>query len=132
MLREDDIEIFRTSGQNRLASIVNQREERLEVVLPFFVQEESRGLIRTISTYEFPALKRREAISRSAVIGGIFATAGFALLQRLFELYLIKSAVLKGVYGAFSVFPVFLVWLHLCWAVVLFGGLIAARAFRQA
>ncbi|OQW51788.1 putative bifunctional diguanylate cyclase/phosphodiesterase [Candidatus Raskinella chloraquaticus] len=72
MLREDDIEIFRTSGQNRLASIVNQREERLEVVLPFFVQEESRGLIRTISTYEFPALKRREAISRSAVIGGIF------------------------------------------------------------
>jgi membrane protein len=34
--------------------------------------------------------------------------------------------VLTSVYGAFSAIPVFLVWLQLSWAVVLFGGLIVA------
>lgn len=89
-------------------------------------------LLGTFFAFLYYAVPNAPVSRRAALIGGLFATAGFALLQRLFELYLIKSAVLKGVYGAFSVFPVFLVWLHLCWAVVLFGGLIAARAFRQA
>jgi membrane protein len=51
-------------------------------------------------------------------------------MQKVFELYLVSSALLKSVYGAFAAFPVFLVWLHLSWAVVLFGGLIAATASR--
>ena len=53
-------------------------------------------------------------------------------MQKLFEVFLVSSAVLKSIYGAFAVFPVFLVWLHLSWAVVLFGGLIAASINRPA
>ena len=41
--------------------------------------------------------------------------------------YLVKSAMIKSVYGAFAAFPVFLIWLHFSWVVVLFGGLLAAR-----
>jgi membrane protein len=67
---------------------------------------------------------------RGALSGGLFATLAFAFMQKLFEWYLASSAILKSVYGAFAAFPVFLVWLHLSWAVVLFGGLIAATTSR--
>ena len=67
---------------------------------------------------------------RSALLGGLFASLAFAIMQKLFEWYLASSAILKSVYGAFAAFPVFLAWLHLSWAVVLFGGLIAATTSR--
>lgn len=69
---------------------------------------------------------------RGAALGGLFATLAFAAMQKVFELYLASSALLKSVYGAFAAFPVFLVWLHLSWAVVLLGGLIAATTSRPA
>lgn len=69
---------------------------------------------------------------RAALLGGLFATLAFTLMQKLFEWYLASSAVLKSVYGAFAAFPVFLIWLHLSWAVVLFGGLVVATTSRPA
>jgi membrane protein len=63
---------------------------------------------------------------KAAFVGGVFATLAFSAMQRLFEIYLSSSLVLSSVYGAFSAIPVFLLWLHLSWAVVLFGGLIVA------
>jgi membrane protein len=68
----------------------------------------------------------------NALAGGAFAALAFAGMQKMFELYLSSSAVLSSVYGAFAAAPVFLVWLHMSWAVVLVGGLIAAMAFRSA
>lgn len=68
---------------------------------------------------------------RNALAGGAFAALAFAGMQKIFELYLSSSAILQSVYGAFAAVPVFLVWLHLSWAVVLIGGLIAAMAFRS-
>jgi membrane protein len=67
---------------------------------------------------------------RGALLGGTFATLGFAAMQKAFETFFVSSAILKSVYGAFAALPVFLAWLHLSWAVVLIGGLIAATAFR--
>lgn len=64
---------------------------------------------------------------RAALTGGLFATIAFAVMQKVFESFLVSSAMLKSIYGAFAAFPVFLVWLNLSWAVVLVGGLIAAQ-----
>ena len=47
-------------------------------------------------------------------------------MQRIFEMFLVSSALFKSVYGAFAALPVFLVWLHISWAVILLGALIAA------
>lgn len=69
---------------------------------------------------------------RAALTGGLFATLAFSAMQKLFELYFSSSATLKSVYGAFAAFPMFLVWLHVSWAVVLFGGLIVATSNRPA
>ena len=69
---------------------------------------------------------------RAAVLGGLFATLAFTLMQKLFEWYLGSSALFKSVDGAFAAFPVFLIWLHLSWAVVLSGGLVVATLSRPA
>lgn len=68
---------------------------------------------------------------RAALTGGTFATLMFALMQRGFELYLESIGTFKSVYGAFAAVPIFLVWLHLSWALVLIGGLIAATVARR-
>lgn len=62
-----------------------------------------------------------------AATGGILAAAGLALLQWLFSEYVIGFAAYRIVYGAFAALPIFLVWLHLCWSVVLLGALAVAE-----
>jgi membrane protein len=69
---------------------------------------------------------------RAAFVGAVFSTLAFSAMQKVFELYLASSAMLKSIYGAFAVFPAFLVWLQISWAVVLFGGLIVATLDRPA
>jgi membrane protein len=62
-----------------------------------------------------------------ALIGGIVSTAGIAVIQKLFEIYVIKFPTYTVVYGAFAVLPIFLLWVYLCWVVVLVGALVVAN-----
>lgn len=86
----------------------------------------SMVLMALFFSFLYYAVPNAEVPRSAALIGGIFATLAFSAMQKLFEIYLASSIVLTSVYGAFSAIPVFLVWLHLSWAVVLFGGLIVA------
>ena len=61
-----------------------------------------------------------------AAVGGVFASLGFLLLQRAFELYLSYFPSMMLVYGAFATVPLFLLWLYLSWAMVVVGALVAA------
>lgn len=90
----------------------------------------SIAMLGLFFTFVYYAVPNVEVPRRAALIGGLFATLAFSAMQKIFELYLTSSAMLKSVYGAFAAFPIFLVWLHLSWAVVLFGGLIAATLTR--
>lgn len=83
-------------------------------------------LLGLFLSFLYFAVPNARVSRRAALTGGIFATLAFSVMQKVFELFLVSSAMLKSIYGAFAVFPVFLVWLHLSWAVILFGGLIAA------
>ena len=89
-------------------------------------------LLGLFFSFLYYAVPNADVSKRSAMIGGLFATVAFSLMQKVFEMFLVCSATLKSIYGAFAVFPVFLVWLHLSWAVVLFGGLIVATMSRPA
>lgn len=89
-------------------------------------------LLALFFSFLYYAVPNAEVSRRAAMVGGVFATLVFSAMQKVFELYLVSSAMLKSIYGAFAVFPVFLVWLHLSWAVVLFGGLIVATLNRPA
>jgi len=97
-----------------------------------------RFLLKTVSvillglffSFLYYAVPNASVSRRAALLGGLFATLAFSAMQKIFELYLVSSAMLKSIYGAFAAFPVFLVWLHLSWAIVLLGGLIAAKVNR--
>ena len=68
------------------------------------------------------AMKRWHALT-----GGLFAAAGFILMQRLFGAFIISFPTYTVIYGAFAAVPIFLVWLYLSWSVVLAGALIVAE-----
>lgn len=68
-----------------------------------------------------------------AGFGGAIAALGFAILQKLFTLYISAGFTLNAlVYGAFSAVPVFLVWLYASWSVILIGALLVAELPRSA
>lgn len=90
----------------------------------------SMVLLGLFFSFLYFAVPNAEVSRRAALVGGVFATLAFSAMQKVFEVYLVSSAMLKSIYGAFAVFPVFLVWLNLSWAIVLFGGLIVAKLSR--
>lgn len=68
-----------------------------------------------------------------AVLGGAMAALGFGGLQKLFTLYITAGFTVNAVvYGAFSAFPVFLVWLYASWSVILIGALLVAELPQSA
>ncbi|HJV92675.1 MAG TPA: YhjD/YihY/BrkB family envelope integrity protein [Azonexus sp.] len=87
-------------------------------------------LLGLFFSFLYYAVPNADVSRRAALVGGVFATLAFSAMQKVFELYLVSSAMLKSIYGAFAAFPVFLVWLHLSWAIVLFGGLVVAKLSR--
>ena len=63
---------------------------------------------------------------RHALAGGLAAGILFSSLRWAFALYLVAFPVYRTLYGALSVVPIFLVWMYLSWAVILFGAVLTA------
>lgn len=63
---------------------------------------------------------------RDALMGGLLASAAFELGKRGFTAYLMQVPTYRAVYGAFAVFPMFLLWVYFSWLVTLGAALVAA------
>lgn len=87
-------------------------------------------LLGVFFAFLYYAVPNARVSGRAALLGGAFASISIAAMQRLFELYMATSGIFRSIYGAFAAIPIFLVWLYLSWAIVLFGGLLAARLNR--
>ncbi|MBS1188343.1 MAG: tRNA-processing RNAse [Rhodocyclaceae bacterium] len=98
----------------------------------FLLKSASMALLGLFFGFLYYAVPNVRVSRTAAAVGGAFASLAFVAMQKGFELYLGSFGTLKSVYGAFAAVPIFLIWLHLSWAVVLVGGLIAATAFRPA
>ncbi len=61
-----------------------------------------------------------------AWVGALTSSVLLWLLKYVFVAYMVKFGNFKQLYGAFSVIPVFLIWLYLGWLVTLFGATISA------
>lgn len=92
----------------------------------WFFKLASLFLLVEFFTFLYQRVPNAEVLRRHALIGGLFAALGFSLMQKGFELYLAKFPSYTLIYGAFASVPIFLLWLHLSWVVILLGGLIAA------
>ena len=73
------------------------------------------------------AVPNRRIVPWHAACGGLLAALGFASMQRLFGLYVVKFPTYAVIYGAFAAIPIFLLWLYLSWAVILLGALVVAE-----
>ena len=63
---------------------------------------------------------------RDAIAGGVAAGILFSTLRWAFGVYLVTFPVYRTLYGALAVVPIFLVWMYLSWAVILFGAVLTA------
>lgn len=69
---------------------------------------------------------------RDAIAGALVASIALELGKRGFANYLLKLPTYKAVYGAFAVFPMFLLWIYFSWLVTLGAALLAANLGRSA
>lgn len=69
----------------------------------------------------------------NAIAGSFVAVILFAILRKGFGWFMLKTATYKTLYGALATLPVFLIWMYLAWAVVIFGAVVTAalEEFRQ-
>lgn len=77
-------------------------------------------------TLGYALLPARRVPWRHALVGAFAAAIGLTGAKELFGLYLAQVPTYEMVYGALAAVPVFLVWIYLCWLVVLAGAAITA------
>jgi membrane protein len=86
----------------------------------------SVALLFALFAVLYYAVPYREVRGGDALVGAATATAGVLVLQKLFGIFVASVPTYSVIYGAFAAFPIFLLWLHACWVVVLFGALLTA------
>jgi membrane protein len=63
---------------------------------------------------------------RHAFAGAVMGAIAFELLKHGFAFYLTQVPTYTIVYGALAALPVFLIWIYLCWIIVLAGAAVTA------
>jgi membrane protein len=59
---------------------------------------------------------------RPSILAGIFTAIAYQILQWVYFYFQIGVAKYNAIYGTFAAFPLFLIWLHLSWVIVLLGA----------
>ena len=78
-----------------------------------------------VFTMMFVLVPHRRVQFRDAVVGAFLSTALFELAKLGFVGY-VSNANYNVIYGALATIPIFLFWLYIVWAVVLYGASLAA------
>jgi len=72
-------------------------------------------------TLLFVAMPNCRVVFRFALWGGLLTTLLFQVAKGLFALFVVNSNY-HTIYGAFAMVPMFLLWIYLCWVIVLGGA----------
>jgi membrane protein len=78
-----------------------------------------------VFTMFFVLVPNRRVQFRDAVVGAFLSTVLFDLAKLGFVAY-VSNANYTVIYGALATVPIFLLWLYIVWAVILFGASLAA------
>ncbi|MGE4357785.1 MAG: YhjD/YihY/BrkB family envelope integrity protein, partial [Candidatus Omnitrophota bacterium] len=79
-------------------------------------------IIWTLFTFIYLFIPNTRVNFRSALLGGIVGGTIYALVQWLYINFQIGVAKINAIYGSFAALPLFLIWLHTSWLVLLFGA----------
>ena len=80
------------------------------------------AVIWLMFTFIFIFMPNTRVRLRSAVLAGVVAGTIFQITQWLYVNFQIGAANYGAIYGSFAALPLFLIWLHISWLVVLFGA----------
>ncbi|HEV2220983.1 MAG TPA: YihY family inner membrane protein [Casimicrobiaceae bacterium] len=61
-----------------------------------------------------------------AVISGALAAAALEAAKHAFGWYVTRISTYQAIYGALSALPIFLLWIYLCWVIILAGAAVSA------
>ena len=61
-----------------------------------------------------------------AIVGGALAAAALEFAKHGFAWYLAQVAAYQVIYGALAALPIFLLWVYLCWIIILAGAAVSA------
>jgi membrane protein len=65
--------------------------------------------------------------NKAARVGAILAGSLFYSLSKLYTVYVTSFASYKSIYGTLAALPIFLLWIYVCWLILLAGALMAWR-----
>lgn len=88
-------------------------------LVPFFLESIALALVYSL----VPNTRVRW---RNGITGAVAAAAAVELLKIAFAWYITSWASYRNVYGALAAIPIFLLWMYISWAAVLFGAVVAA------
>jgi membrane protein len=93
--------------------------ERIVQMLPFAFSLAGLSLLYKI----VPA---RHVGAVPALVAGGLAAAAFEGAKHAFAWYVTRVSTYQAIYGALSALPIFLLWIYLCWVIILAGAAISA------
>lgn len=79
-------------------------------------------LVWLVFTFLLMAMPNTRVRLKSALAGGIIAGTLFQIMQWAYITLQVGTVKYNAIYGSFAALPLFLIWLHLSWMIVLFGA----------
>jgi membrane protein len=77
-------------------------------------------------TLIYAVVPARRVPLKVALFGGLLAAIAFELAKHGFRFYITRFPTYQLVYGALAVLPLFLLWIYVCWIIVLVGAAVTA------
>ncbi len=71
-------------------------------------------------------IPKQKVLWRHALIGGTITALALEWMKSGFSWYVTHVLVYKLVYGAFASLPIFLLWIYVCWLIILGGAVLTA------
>lgn len=97
-----------------------------ETIADTFVQSIPFALTAIAYTLLYRIVPAKDVRWLAAIAGGVPAALAFEIAKHAFAWYVRNVPTYELVYGAFAALPIFLIWLFVCWVIVLIGAGIAA------
>jgi membrane protein len=86
----------------------------------------SVGLTTTAFTLLYMVIPNRFIEWGDAAWGGFIAAIAFEIAKRVFTIFILRFSSYTVIYGALAAIPIFLLWIYVCWLIILVCAVIAA------
>jgi membrane protein len=93
-----------------------------KVATPIIIWASPYIMIWVVFTFMFLLMPNTKVNIYSALFGGIIAGSLFLLLQFAYINFQIGMSKYNAIYGSFAALPLFLIWMHSSWLIVLLGA----------